>query len=264
MRAECRVVAVVPAFNEASTILDIVERTRQHVDEIIVVDDGSNDGTPELLTGSPVHLIRHATNRGKGASLLDGFRAAVSRGATLVVTLDADGQHRPEDITALVDCAHRNPGKIVIGSRLADRASFPSARYQANEIANFWISWASGYRIEDSQSGFRVYPRGFLEHLPARYDRRKGFALESELLIDAARAGRRSVPVPIPALYSETHRPSHFRPVLDITRIVIMVAGKLLSRGMYPRGLLNSLRERRRVDLHAAQKTSGQNASERG
>lgn len=257
MYAENRIIAVVPAFNEASTILDIVERTRQHADEIIVVDDGSDDGTPELLDGSAIQLIRHATNRGKGASLLDGFRAAVARGAKFVVTLDADGQHRPEDIPKLVQCAGQNPGKIVIGSRMADRASFPNARYQANQIANFWISWASGYLIDDSQSGFRLYPSEFLQRLPARYDRRKGFTLESELLIDAARAGRRSVSVPVPAIYSESHRPSHFRPVLDISRIVFMVAWKLLSRGMYLRGLVNVLRERRRAVLRAANATSG-------
>jgi hypothetical protein len=135
---------------------------------------------------------------------------------------------------------------------MADRAAFPNARYQANQIANFWISWASGYLIDDSQSGFRLYPSEFLQHLPARYDRRKGFTLESELLIDAARAGRKSVSVPVPALYSAAHRPSHFRPVLDITRIVIMVAGKLLSRAMYVPGLINVMRERRRIEFRAA------------
>jgi glycosyltransferase involved in cell wall biosynthesis len=258
-----RVIAVIPAFNEASTILDIVERTRRHTDEIIVVDDGSDDGTPELLDGMDIQLIRHATNRGKGASLLDGFRAAVARGANFVVTLDADGQHRPEDIPALVQSACQNPRKIVIGSRMADRASFPNARYQANQIANFWISWASGYLIEDSQSGFRLYPSEFLQRFPARYGRRSGFALESELLIDAARAGRRSVSVPVPALYSAAHRPSHFRPVLDITRIVIMVAWKLISRGMYPMGLARVLRERRRHNKSSAAVTGGLVTSKR-
>ena len=246
MGADFRTIAVVPAFNEVSTIVDIVERTVRHADEVIVVDDGSDDGTPEILDALDIPVIRHSTNLGKGASLLDGFHAALARGATHVVTVDADGQHRPEDIPALVQTALQNPGKIVIGSRMADRESFPNARYQANQIANFWISWASGYVIEDSQSGFRLYPSGFLRNLPARYRRRSGFALESELLIDAARQGWRSVAVPVPAIYDSAHRPSYFRPVLDITRIVIMVAWKLISWGMYPVGLVQILRERRR------------------
>ncbi len=143
----------------------------------------------------------------------------------------------------------------MIGSRRADSAAGgqPAARRRANRVADFWISWAAGHAVADSQSGFRVYPAAALVGLDRYGRRRRGrrFAFESEILIDAARrAGCRTVAVDIPALYGPTtlRRPSHFRPVADIARIVMMVAGKLLARGMDPAGLARSLAEARRED----------------
>ena len=234
---------VIPAYNEATTIVDVVRRTLAIASNVIVVDDGSTDGTPDIVAGLDVALVRHAGNEGKGAALLDGFRAALERGADAVVTMDGDAQHDPERIPDLVARAEACPDRIVIGSRLHDRAAFPPARYRANRVANFWISWASGHRIDDSQCGMRLYPRAVLESICAKTRHHPGFVFESEVLIDAAAAGFRTVSVPIPALYDgHTQRPSHFKPVRDIAAIVVMVAGKLLARGMYPSGLVASLR----------------------
>ena len=236
---------VIPAFNEARTIEDIVGRALSVVEDVIVVDDGSTDGTADLASAFPVTVLRHQRNEGKGASLIDGFRTALEHGADAVITLDGDGQHPSERIPDLVDRARSAPGCIVVGSRLHDRAAFPPARYRANRIANFWISWASGHLIDDSQCGFRLYPREALEAIRVERPPKAGFVFESEALIDAARAGHRTVSVPIPALYGDhTQRPSHFRPVRDILAIVLMVAGKLFARGMYPHGLVRSLGER--------------------
>lgn len=237
------VALVVPAYNEAATISDVIARALAETPLVIVVDDGSGDGTADLVAGLPVRLIRHDRNAGKGASLVTGFRAALEAGADVIVTLDGDGQHRPEDLPRLLAAARAEPDAIIVGSRLADRAAIPPSRYRANRIANFWISWACGYAVADSQSGYRVYPRRLVE---AVIDRRRqpGFAYESGLLIDAARLGIRSRPVAIPALYAGTvRRASHFRPWSDITRIVLLVAGHLLARGMYPQGLVRSLWE---------------------
>lgn len=236
---------VIPAYNEAATIADVVRRASRHLGHIVVVDDGSTDGTAQALDGLPCRVLRNAVNSGKAFSLNEGFRAALAGGARAVITLDGDGQHRPEDIPRFLARAAEMPDRIVIGSRLADRAAFPPARYRANRVANFWISWACGQAIEDSQSGFRLYPRAVLEQVRARTRRQHCFVFESEFLINAARAGFHCTAVPIPALYAGViQRASHFRPVADITRIVIMVAGKLLSRGMYPQGLLRVIRGR--------------------
>lgn len=237
---------VIPAYNEALTIEDIVRKTLVHCKNIIVVDDGSSDGTGDLLVEQPVIVLRNGHNLGKGASLAAGMREALANGADAVLTMDGDGQHAPETIPAMVERANSAPGCIIAGSRLHDPAAIPPARYQANTIANFWISWASGHWIEDSQCGLRLYPREVLDLICAKPDRHPGFVFESEVLIDAAAAGHRCVCVPIPALYDgHTRRPSHFRPVRDIAAIVVMVAGKLFSRFMYPSGLSASLRERR-------------------
>jgi Glycosyl transferase family 2 len=232
------IVLVIPAYNEARAIGGVLERALPAVAQIIVVDDGSTDQTGSIVAGFPVEALRHGANRGKGAALLTGIRHALERGADHIVTLDADGQHRPEDIAGLVAAAVRVPSAIVVGSRRADGHRAPRARYWANRIADFWISWAAGQRIEDTQSGFRLYPAPTVRQLLARLGEGRGFVLESELLIEAGRADVPIVAVPIPALYGGvTQRASHFRPVRDIPRIVAMVAWKLLSRGLYPTGL---------------------------
>lgn len=240
------IAVVIPAYNERHGIRDVVSRVLTVASTVIVVDDGSTDGTAETISDLPVTLIRQDRNRGKAAALIAGFRAALSYPVGAVVTLDGDGQHRPEDIPRLVDRWRAAPDGIVIGSRMANAADFPKERYRANQIANFWISWACGYPIEDSQSGFRLYPRAVLERVGGRDDPGRGFVFESEILINAARAGFGAAFVPIPALYdAKPKRKSHFRPVKDITAIVVMVAGKLLRWGMYPAGLHRVLKARR-------------------
>jgi glycosyltransferase involved in cell wall biosynthesis len=236
------VVALIPAYNEAATIRDLVQRTLAIVPQVVVIDDGSVDGTTEQLKDLPVTLLRNANNLGKAACLQAGFDFASDElGAQLVVTLDGDGQHRPEDIPRLLQVAQRFPGQIIIGARLHDKANFPANRYYANQVARFWISWAAGYPIADTQSGFRVYPMVPLRLLRASGIKSQRFAFESEILIAAAHHQVRSVAVAIAGLYPPQARASHFRPVRDIARIVFMVAGHLLRRGMYPLGLWRSL-----------------------
>jgi glycosyltransferase involved in cell wall biosynthesis len=238
------VIIVIPAYNEAATIGDVIERCLKAGGEAIVVDDGSADGTAAVARQYPVELLRNDINSGKAASLMKGMRRAVERGADIVVTMDGDGQHRPEDLGLLLARAQDNPGVIVIGSRLGDSAAFPRARYIGNRIADFWISWACGYRVEDSQSGFRLYPAGLLGRIDVAHGPERSFVFESEILIEAAKAGVRSISMPIPALYEGTLvRASHFQPLRDVLRIIRMVAWKLISRGFYLQGLWRSLRE---------------------
>lgn len=231
-----KVAAVIPAYNEVETIADIVDRVLDQLDEVIVVDDGSEDGTAEALSQLPVKILRNKENCGKGGSILRGSRYAIECGAEAVITLDGDSQHRPEDIPHFLAMAERFPESIIIGSRLGHKEGFPLRRYYANRIANFWISWAAGYYIEDSQSGFRLYPRSILQHPRITKMRGPGFVFESEILIEAARLGCGSKAVPIEAIYAKHARRSHFRPIADISHIVLMVACKLLFRGMYPSG----------------------------
>lgn len=260
-----KTVLVIPAYNEGATLGSLVRDALRLpaccIDAVIVVDDGSTIDCQALLPTEPrVKFVRHRLNEGKARALIDGMQLALEQKPDLVVTMDGDGQHRVQDIPVLLTAAQALPKTIVVGARLADRGSIPSARYRANRFANFWIAWASGHRVADSQSGFRAYPAELLAtvlpRLARRYpagvnSRRKGFVFESEMLIESGRHHHFSTPVVIPAIY-ETHRSSHFRPVADITQIVIMVAGHLLRRGLYPQGLWNSLRQ----DRTSAQRSS--------
>ncbi|WP_198372601.1 glycosyltransferase family 2 protein [Roseomonas rosulenta] len=239
---------VVPAFQEAATIAALVARLRATLPGLVplVVDDGSTDGTGAIAAAAGAEVISAPGNEGKGAALRRGMRAALVRGAAFVVTLDGDGQHRPEDLPRLAALARQD--RIVIGSRRHAQGQ-PAARRRANRVADFWISWAAGHPVADSQSGFRIYPAAALAELDRYEGRARRFSFESEILIDAARHGITTVAADIPALYAGTlQRASHFRPVADIAGIVMMVAGKLFARGMDPAGLYRCLAGRPRQE----------------
>jgi glycosyltransferase involved in cell wall biosynthesis len=232
---------VIPAYNEAATIRDVARGAMQHVKQVFIVDDGSTDGTAQALEGLPVHLIQNPASMGKAASLYRAFHVAMESGAHACVTLDGDGQHSPADIPRLVAAAQDHPDLLVLGARRRQWRLGPFWRIVANRLADFWISWAAGYPIEDTQSGFRVYPSRLLQVATVKHDKAHGFVFESEILIEAARLGFYSVSLPVESVSLKTHRPSHFRPVLDVLRITRMVAWKLLSRGLFPVGLYRSL-----------------------
>ncbi len=228
---------VIPAYYEEATIRDVAQRALQQCDKVIVVDDGSVDRTSDVIKDLPLCLLKNEVNLGKAASLWRGIQEALKEDIDGVITLDGDGQHRPEDIPALIKLATENPDTIIIGSRLHDRESIPVSRYRANRFANFWIAWASGYPIEDSQSGFRFYPAALLKNIDLDTGYEKSFVFESEVLIEAGARGIRTKAVRIPAIYAEGMRPSHFQSVKDILRITKMVAGRLLRKGMNLPGL---------------------------
>lgn len=237
-----RVWIAIPAYQEARTIRALAQAALKESPNVMVVDDGSTDGTVEQLRDLPVTLLRHAHNRGKAASLRTAFAHALAQQADCVVTLDGDGQHDPADASLLLAAWRRQPSQIVIGSRLHDRSQFPVARWRANRFACFWISWAAGHPIADSQSGFRIYPKEAMRIALGRGVRGARFTFESEVLIEAARHGHRTQAVAIAGQYPVNARASHFRPVWDITKIVVMVGGRLLRTGMAPVGLWRSLR----------------------
>ena len=235
------VAVVIPAYNEAATIADIVRRARRQVAWVIVVDDGSSDDTAVRADAAGAWVLRQPVNQGKGAGLWRGMQHALEQGADAVITLDGDGQHCPEDIPKLLQARQNWPDLPIIAARLEGRDRAPPLRRFANGMADFWVSWAAGCPIRDTQSGFRLYPAAFLRAAPPPNAGRDGFAFESALLIQAGRQGRYPRAVAIETLYPAQGRPSHYRPWRDTLRIIVMVAGALLARGLYPLGLLRSL-----------------------
>lgn len=235
------ITVVIPAHDEAATIADIVRRTRSFIATVIVVDDGSSDETALQAEAAGALVLRQPGNQGKGAALWRGMLAALASGATAIITLDADGQHCPEDLPKLLEMHQRQPDCLMIAARLKQRDRAPRLRRFANGVADFWVSWAAGCPIHDTQSGFRLYPATLLQKLPAPHGDRCGFVFESELLIRAAHRGYRPVTVAVATIYLAESRPSHYRPWRDTLRITAMVAWELIKRGLYPLGLLRSL-----------------------
>ncbi len=221
-----RVAILIPALNEELAIRRVVESALSVLPDVIVVDDGSTDRTAEIAAELGVILIRHATPRGKGESLRDGFREALRRGFDAVVAMDGDGQHEASDIPRMLAAARKYPDSLVIGARIRTRENQPNARRRANAVADWGISWGCGIPVADTQSGQRYYPKAAmaLVDLPAQ-----GFVFEAAILIAAVRElGLGVVSIPIETRYSREFRLSHFRPVYDITLITLYTIARVI------------------------------------
>lgn len=244
------IAVVIPAFNEAATLPDVVDRARAFSDEILVVDDGSTDQTPQVVQDLPCRVVRNPENLGKGASLRKGFAAALEDGPEAVITLDADGQHPPELIPRLAEHFRETSDDLVVAARLEDRDVMPGIRRAGNNFADFWISLAANRRIRDSQSGFRLYSAPLLRGLPVEAVPGNRFDFEGRILIEASRAGFSVGEIPIPALYPDSTVSSHYRLFLDTFRIVGMVAVRILVQifsilGLPGRKLRSSMSHKR-------------------
>lgn len=187
---------------------------RRELETVWVIDDGSDDGTSEAARGAGAKVERLPENRGKGAALQVGIAAALAGGAEAVVLVDADGQHDPGDLPALLAAWDRSRPDMVIGTRLADRSKIPGARYWTNYIGSRVLSWMTGYELEDSQSGYRLLAADLARRLELSSS---GYAVESEMLIKASRLGARIEHVRVRTIYNDGG--SHFRPILDTFRI---------------------------------------------
>lgn len=222
---ENEVCAVIPTYQNAKTLLKVVADVHRVVDTVFVVDDGSNDGTAALLdkaTGNerPEKVLTHPKNCGKGTALKTGLTYARQQGFRYAVTVDADGQHRADDIPALLKAVEEEPDALAIGSRGLQHENMPAKSTFANRFSNFWFALQTLQRLPDTQSGLRVYPLRRLHGLrwmSARYE------AELTLLVFSAWAGVKLLPVPVSVYYPpRDQRVTHFRPGRDFTRISVL------------------------------------------
>ncbi|MEX1025740.1 MAG: glycosyltransferase family 2 protein [Planctomycetota bacterium] len=217
---------VVPAYQAAATLRDVVERTRRAVDRLIVVDDGSTDGTRAALAGIDVEVITHDRNRGKGAALRTGMAVLFAEGFDYVATIDADGQHLPEELFHLKERLVDAPD-LVLGVRNHLFASMGAARRTSNRVSSRIISYVAGESFADIQTGFRLYGRRLFHEVGLPED---GFDAESAVIVRACRRGYRVTTTPVAMAEVDGRATSHFRPLLDSLRIARAVLGARLER----------------------------------
>ena len=212
--------AVIPTYNNAKTLRQVVEEVATYVDNIIVVNDGSTDTTAEILDNLqiPVEIISFKHNCGKGAALKAGIARARTRGFTHAVTIDSDGQHYPSDIPGLLEVAEASPKAIILGCRGTRHDNMAASSTFANRFSNFWFTVQTFKSPGDTQTGFRVYPlHRKLHFVTSRYE------AELMVLVDACWRGFSLISVPIRVYYPPVEeRVSHFRPVRDFTRISLL------------------------------------------
>ena len=213
-----RYVALIPAFNAAETIGDVIRGIRQLGLPVVVVDDGSRDTTAAVAAEQGAVVISHLRNEGKGAALRTGFQYALRETYDGVITVDSDGQHDPADIPRLIEAGERQHAGLVVGNRMGNGQAMPPLRRWTNRVMSRIVSMVSRQHIPDSQCGFRLIRKELLASVPLTATR---YEIETELLLAAGRKRWKTVSVPVQSIYHG--RPSHIRPLQDTWRLLQLI-----------------------------------------
>ena len=218
--SERKICVLIPTFNNGKTLKRVVEGVLEYTQNIIIVNDGSTDSTSEILKSySQLSIINLPQNKGKGNALKLGFRKATELGYHHAITIDSDGQHYPDDIPVFVEALQaENEDVLLIGNRNMSQDGIPKKSSFGNNFSNFWFWFETGIKLQDTQSGYRLYP---LNKIPKKYFTPK-FEFEIEVIV---RSAWKNIPVknvPVKVLYDPAERVSHFRPFRDFTRISIL------------------------------------------
>ena len=216
-----KVCVIIPTYNNAGTLAKVISDVLMFTTHIIVVNDGSTDGTSEILVNYPqLDVISYSKNKGKGFALKRGFALAKEKGYDYAITIDSDGQHSADDLPAFAEKLKEEPEAIIIGSRNMEKEDIPGKSSFGMKFSNFWFWVETGIRHPDTQSGYRLYPLKFIS--PKKLLTRK-FEFEIEIIVRLAWKGVKVTSVPVNVHYhNKEERISHFRPFIDFTRISIL------------------------------------------
>lgn len=241
---EKKICILIPTYNNEKTLKRVIDGVLDYTESIIVVNDGSTDSTAKILDQYPqITILSLPENKGKGNGLKIGFRKAKELGYHYAITIDSDGQHYPDDIPVFIEALLQEKHDILlIGNRNMSQDGIPKKSSFGNRFSNFWFWFETGIKLEDTQSGFRLYP---LLKIPKKYFTPK-FEFEIEIIV---RTAWRHIPVknvPIKVLYDPAERVSHFRPFKDFTRISILNTILVTITLLYiiPRNFINNFKKK--------------------
>jgi glycosyltransferase involved in cell wall biosynthesis len=214
-----KVCVIIPTYNNHKTLKRVIDSVLLYTSNVIIVNDGSTDSTIQILEEYPnLTQIHHSKNSGKGLALRNGFKKALELNYNYAITIDSDGQHFASDIPNFLDALELNTQSLLIGSRNMVQENVPKKSSFGNKFSNFWFWFETGNKLQDTQSGFRLYP---LREIPVHYFTNK-FEFEIEVIVRSAWKGIPVKNIPIQVLYDPKERVSHFRPFKDFTRISIL------------------------------------------
>ncbi len=212
---------IIPTYNNSQTIKDVIEGVKKYSSYVFVVNDGSKDETAEILNKiEGIKVLTHKKNKGKGRALKTGFEEAIKSGFKYAITIDSDGQHYPKDIPLFYEKINEIPNSIIIGTRKLKQENMPGKNTFANKFSNFWFRLQTGKNLQDTQSGFRLYPLLKLEKM--RFFSVK-YEFELEVIVRASWKNIKIISIPIDVYYPpKEERITHFRPFRDFARISIL------------------------------------------
>jgi glycosyltransferase involved in cell wall biosynthesis len=239
---ELKVCVIIPTYNNAAALANVIEDVAQYSNHIIVVNDGSTDSTVDIVKQfTDVQFITYETNVGKGWALRKAFTYAISKGYKYAISIDSDGQHFAKDLPAFINKVEEEPNAVIIGARNMEQASVPGGSSFGNKFSNFWFKVETGIISPDTQSGYRLYPLEPIKKM--RFITRK-YEFEIEVLVRLAWKGVKVISVPVTVYYApKEERISHFRPYKDFFRISVLNTILVLISFLYikPRDFIRTL-----------------------
>jgi glycosyltransferase involved in cell wall biosynthesis len=237
---------IIPTYNNHKTLQKVIEDVLVYTENVIVVNDGSTDSSSEILIQFPqIQQIHLSENKGKGNALRQGFTHAENLDYHYAITIDSDGQHFPEDIQSFIEALEKEKNKevLLIGARNMTQLGVPKKSSFGNKFSNFWFWVETGTRLQDTQSGFRLYPLFAMKKLKFYTNK---FEFEIEAIVKAAWSDIEVKNIPIQIHYEQEDRVSHFRPFKDFTRISILNTWFVFVTFLYikPRNLFRKLKKK--------------------
>jgi len=242
---------LIPTYNNSKTIAQVIDSVLEYSDSVYVINDGSTDKTPEIIKNyqSRLTILSYDKNVGKGNALQVGFKQAIADGFKYAITIDSDGQHYASDLPTFIDKLDEEPNAVMIGSRQLDKTNIKGSSSFANKFSNFWFKVETGVSMEDTQSGYRLYP---LEPISKMKFFTKKYEFEIEVIVRLSWKGCKTIGVPIDVFYPEhEERVSHFRPFKDFSRISVLntVLVTLALAFYLPRNIARTYQKRKFKDI---------------